>query len=399
MSNLWHYEHDGQQLGPVSPETLKRLARAGQITPTDLIWQEGTDRKVPASRAKGLFPSATPTPKPIPVATPISQSSASDEEPPPLPASVDEPPPVPAAVDEQPLLATIVEDEPPPLPANVEDEPPLLATAADEPPPIPAIEDEPPPLPAVDEPPPLPAAGNAPLLPMAIEPLTAIKSYFGKVKKAFNDVVEEERRARICPTCGGKKKMAMGKCQRCTLKTIGLVNSPTTGYVFSQSATYYGGISDFPTKGSESGFAFVYEDFCCFFDNRIRWKVLHGQIIKAELDFFQASGFMTVSPFTTASVQRVRNIVAITCVVAGGGEQTVRFQIHGAFSLYAEEPKAMEFLNHLLRFKGKFVHSRDEHKTGDDAATKLEKLVDMKNKGLITESEYEATRKRILDTI
>ena len=189
------------------------------------------------------------------------------------------------------------------------------------------------------------------------------------------------------------------RCQHTATDPIGLVNSPTTGYVFSQSATYYGGMSDFPQKGSESGFAFVYEDFCCFFDNRIRWKVLHGQIIKAELDFFQASGFMTVSPFTTASVQRVRNIVAITCVVAGGGEQTVQFQIHGAFSLYVEEPKAMEFLNHLLRFKGKFAHSGDEHKTGDDAATKLEKLVDMKNKGLITESEYEATRKRILDTI
>ncbi len=368
MSNLWHYEHDGQQLGPISPEALKQLARAGQITPTDLIWQDGTDRKVPASRAKGLFPPATATPKPIPVATPISQSSASDD-PPPLPAVEDEPPPLPEVANEPPLLAAIVEDEPPPVPTT---------------------EDEPPPLPAVDEPPPVRKA---------VEPIAAIKSYFGKVKKAFNDVVEEERLARICPTCGGKKKMATGKCQRCTLKTIGLVNSPTTGYVFSQSATYYGGMSDFPQKGSESGFAFVYEDFCCFFDNRIRWKVLHGQIIKAELDFFQASGFMTVSPFTTASVQRVRNIVAITCVVAGGGEQTVRFQIHGAFSLYAEEPKAMEFLNHLLRFKGKFAHSREEHKAGDDAATKLEKLVDMKNKELITDSEYEATRKRILDMI
>ena len=99
MSNQWHYEHDGQQLGPISPEALKQLARAGQITPTDLIWQEGTDRKVPASRAKGLFPPATPTPKPLPVAEPLNQSSASDE-PPPLPAVEDEPPPLPPGVQD-----------------------------------------------------------------------------------------------------------------------------------------------------------------------------------------------------------------------------------------------------------------------------------------------------------
>ena len=101
MSNQWHYEHDGQQLGPISPEALKQLARAGQIKPTDLIWQEGTDRKVPASRAKGLFPSATPTPKPMPVAEPLNQSSASDE-PPPLPAVDDAPPPLPEMAVEPP---------------------------------------------------------------------------------------------------------------------------------------------------------------------------------------------------------------------------------------------------------------------------------------------------------
>lgn len=117
MSNLWHYEHDGQQFGPVSPEALKQLARAGRLKPTDLIWQAGTDRKVPASRAKGLFPPATPRPKPMLVATPISELPANDE-PPPLPAVEDEPPPLPASV----------EDEPPPLPMAAAAQVPTPAT-------------------------------------------------------------------------------------------------------------------------------------------------------------------------------------------------------------------------------------------------------------------------------
>jgi hypothetical protein len=66
----WFYIRDGQKLGPVNTATLKRLASEGELDPADLIRRDGLPQWVPASEAKGLFPS------PVPVAGP-SQHAAS----------------------------------------------------------------------------------------------------------------------------------------------------------------------------------------------------------------------------------------------------------------------------------------------------------------------------------
>ncbi len=78
MSNLWCYERNGHEGGPISAQLLKQLASDGQITPADLIWKEGTDRKVPASHVKGLFTDAM-------ASTESPASVAADDQPPALP--------------------------------------------------------------------------------------------------------------------------------------------------------------------------------------------------------------------------------------------------------------------------------------------------------------------------
>ena len=56
----WFYAQEGRQLGPISPEELRRLADAGELATTDLVWREGLAEWVPAIRVKGLFDGEEP---------------------------------------------------------------------------------------------------------------------------------------------------------------------------------------------------------------------------------------------------------------------------------------------------------------------------------------------------
>ena len=55
MADRWLYTRSGNRFGPVSSAVLKQLADAGELTTSDLVSKEGTQRWVPASRVKGLF--------------------------------------------------------------------------------------------------------------------------------------------------------------------------------------------------------------------------------------------------------------------------------------------------------------------------------------------------------
>jgi RsiW-degrading membrane proteinase PrsW (M82 family) len=56
MAEAWYYQQGDQPIGPVPPQEIKRLARAGELQPSDLLWKEGMERRVAASHVKGLFP-------------------------------------------------------------------------------------------------------------------------------------------------------------------------------------------------------------------------------------------------------------------------------------------------------------------------------------------------------
>lgn len=59
MAEQWYYSQEGQQRGPLTPSQIKELVAAGKLKPTDLIWKEGLESWIPASRLKGLFPQET----------------------------------------------------------------------------------------------------------------------------------------------------------------------------------------------------------------------------------------------------------------------------------------------------------------------------------------------------
>jgi predicted nucleic acid-binding protein len=78
-------------------------------------------------------------------------------------------------------------------------------------------------------------------------------------------------------------------------------------------------------------------------------------------------------------------------------ERNARFHIHGASTIPGEAVKARDFLNHILEFKGKFLSQLP--KSNGDTFFKLEKLKEMKDKGLITESEFQAKKRDLLDEL
>jgi hypothetical protein len=63
----WYYAREGQTIGPVSFEELRRLAETGKIRSVDLVFQEGAAGWTPASAIAGLFAGApVATVEPLP---------------------------------------------------------------------------------------------------------------------------------------------------------------------------------------------------------------------------------------------------------------------------------------------------------------------------------------------
>ena len=83
MDQLWYYAREGQSLGPVPFDELKRLAAGGQLAPTDSVCPVGSQQWQAASSVADLFPIPIPPP-PLPIdPIPVLQLDESVAEKPP----------------------------------------------------------------------------------------------------------------------------------------------------------------------------------------------------------------------------------------------------------------------------------------------------------------------------
>jgi len=71
----WYYATHGQKCGPLTTATLRQLATAGTLAPTDLVWRRGLNDWILASSVDNVFPQGAPAEQP----PPISSRSTSDE--------------------------------------------------------------------------------------------------------------------------------------------------------------------------------------------------------------------------------------------------------------------------------------------------------------------------------
>lgn len=63
---LWYYAKNDQRFGPVEEAELHRLAAAGQLSPTDLVWRQDLPDWKRAGEVEGLFPAAARVAMPPP---------------------------------------------------------------------------------------------------------------------------------------------------------------------------------------------------------------------------------------------------------------------------------------------------------------------------------------------
>src|SRR5262249_11235354 len=118
---------DRKRVGPVTFEQLLERARAGEVAPHELVWQEGTPQWVEARAVDGLYP----TPPPLP---PLASSDS--------PAPGGETTVAVADNDEEPAIE-IVEEAPVSPPVLAAPEPPLQVTPESAEPALPAATDSP----------------------------------------------------------------------------------------------------------------------------------------------------------------------------------------------------------------------------------------------------------------
>src|SRR4051812_15634803 len=70
MADQWYYTDQGQQMGPVSTEELKRYAASGRLQPGDLVWKDGMPKWVPVSSVGEFAVRQAAVAEPIPFETP-----------------------------------------------------------------------------------------------------------------------------------------------------------------------------------------------------------------------------------------------------------------------------------------------------------------------------------------
>src|SRR5262249_14512646 len=61
---IWYYTRNRKPLGPVTFEQLAERARAGELAPHELVWQEGMASWIEARTVDGLYPTPPPVPPP-----------------------------------------------------------------------------------------------------------------------------------------------------------------------------------------------------------------------------------------------------------------------------------------------------------------------------------------------
>ncbi|MEG4242626.1 SHOCT domain-containing protein [Microcoleus sp. MON2_D6] len=169
--------------------------------------------------------------------------------------------------------------------------------------------------------------------------------------------------------------------------------------VFYQTATYKGGVRGYPNASQNPGFAFVLDYSFAFYDNQVLCKLAYERIIEAKLDFFEMSGVrgFLASGDVGRQLQQTKNTLELCYLDDENTERSARFQIHGALTIAGEAEKAREFINYLLEFKGQFASKSGN--TQSDPISKLEKLKKLRDQGLITESEFDDKKRKLLDLL
>jgi Short C-terminal domain len=156
------------------------------------------------------------------------------------------------------------------------------------------------------------------------------------------------------------------------------------------------GIMGYPSGGTSYGMAVIFDKSFAFYDGQIKFKIPYTKVLEVKLENFQVGavrGMLTLGSTVALQLQQIQNMLSLRYTDEKGTERNAKFQIKGALTIPGEGDRAREFLNYLIEFKSDFAATS----TASDPTTRLEKPKALKDKGIISEEEFQAKKQKLLE--
>lgn len=222
----------------------------------------------------------------------------------------------------------------------------------------------------------------------------------------FKPALDNYDKSRSCSKCGCNIPISdagttIGFCAICALQNSGLL-AANDEPAFIQLASYREGLPEHPQESDNPGRIYIAAENIYFVDSKVVWKCGWTSVQEVGLDYFKPSGFRAVMAggATARMLQQVKNNVAITYHDDHGTQWTAKFQVHGALSIPGEERKATELLGQIIRYKPLFRKRLDSTSPiAESPHSKIEALFALKEKGIISEEDFETKKRELLSKI
>ena len=235
-----------------------------------------------------------------------------------------------------------------------------------------------------------------------------------KVSSAVSDAKVDEKFDKVKQQMGdsfaeAKQSYAESKAESNEAK------APVEGAIIKYEVTYKGGFPKKPQKKSDAvWFGLNIMEDCFIFKPKLQakkdWfgeenfvipydKVTKFEIVKRQVSMTEA---MLSSNGDTKSLEQMNNI-NISYLDDEGAEQMARVEMLTGTTVYGQAAKCQELVD-LLREK-KILSKLNKEKsesvksTGDDVLAQIEKLASLKEKGLLSEDEFNQKKATLLEKL
>lgn len=219
----------------------------------------------------------------------------------------------------------------------------------------------------------------------------AMKSTGEKLSKTFSETSEQMKRH------GDESKK---------------LKAPVEGAIMRYGITYNGGLAEYPKhKSGEIGLN-ILED--CFYlkptittnDWFEEMAIPYSQIEKLEIverTISNAEWLLSSSGSDMKSMEQKNNI-EISYTDEEGNSQLIRLEMLTGVSIYGQSKKCVEFMdvlrqnNILDKFMGEET-KKDSGNSSDDVLAQIEKLANLKEKGILSDEEFNQKKALLLEKL
>lgn len=240
---------------------------------------------------------------------------------------------------------------------------------------------------------------------------------FGSLKKMVSDSIDEAKLGEKFEQAKNTISDSISDVKDKTIESQSLrdeAKKPIDGAIIRYQVTYKGGFDNKPQKKSDSlslGLNIMEDSFIFkpeylakqewFGDNIV--TIPYDTVIKFEITKRQVSTteYMLSSHGETKSLEQFNNI-EIT-YLDNGNEKIIRAEMLTGLTVFGQAEKCKQMMD-LLREKNILSKLNKEKSvvntdTGNDVLSQIEKLADFKNKGIISEQEFDIKKIELLNKL